>query len=1103
MPIPRFHLVLSNRTEELALALTSRLRQEPRDDFVVSERDVIVVQGRGMAVWLNMELCRSEGIWANAEYLYPKNLVTRAFTALLPGGDAGAGYSWERLFWTVMERFPKLASEPEFAPLRSYLEGDQDGRRRFQLCDRIATTFDEYLTYRPFILERWHKQERSRTAAKKADRERPQLTLFGSATSDSSEAWQQRLWTTVRQELGDAHPALREEKLHKALASDVAAGALPNRISIFGLSSLPPLFLRVFCALSRHTQIDLYLLSASKHAVPDGGHRLLSSYSVAATEFRELLRETCADMNVELHEETRFEAPASATLLCQLQNEILEDRESEKLVRQDEDRSLAFHSCHSATREVEVLHDQLLYMIHTHGIEPHEIAVMAPNIDEYAPLVEAVFGRHMEDDRFIPYRISDRRLQGDSEIFDGLASLLSMVHSRVSSAEVLDLLTRTSVRERFDIAATDLETLRDWVTQSGARWGIDGDHRASFDLPRDHQNTWDFAAERLLIGYAVSTWGQDTSLGVLPYDEVEGKAGELLGRFARFLDMLFRKLEQFAARRTLTEWQVLLTGALAELFLDNAETSWQHEAIRQALGALVDASDEAEFEDEVPVSVVSQLLQRHFEHDRSARGFLSGGVTFCAMTPMRSIPFRVVWLLGMNDGAFPRQTFRPDFNLMHQSREGRKPGDPDRRLDDRTLFLECLLSARDAFVVSFVGQSIKDNAVLPPAVVINELLDGLCTRTRNTQGTPVGPKDLVLRHPLQPFSPRYYTTGAAQNYRLFSYEDGYLAGAKLLGEERVEQRPLFDTQLPAVEDKVVQLNDFIEFFSGPTESLLRRRLGVDLREQELHVPEREPTVLDGLEMYQVGAVALEHVLLDIDSDRSFELLRSSGALPPGAAGQFEFERALASARPIASLARPLRAVLARDRLAVDLPLMNGVRLQGELTELWARGLVRVQFARVRAKHLLQLWLRHLVLCFSRPGGVALQSTLLGRPEVGEGAEHVVYSEVSDPAAHLSTLAHLYFLGQRTPLALVPEPSLVFASTPPDKDGTNGRALFRASGAWPNELKRNAALRRVYGANAPLPGCDATEPETLETPSFETIAQAVFAPLLAHQQRTTK
>ena len=99
---------------------------------------------------------------------------------------------------------------------------------------------------------------------------------------------------------------------------------------------------------------------------------------------------------------------------------------------------------------------------------------------------------------------------------------------------------------------------------------------------------------------------------------------------------------------------------------------------------------------------VLERLTEKLNETRGAKGFISGRVTFCAMLPMRSIPFKVICIIGLNENTFPRQKSSLEFDLM-----AKHPvkGDRNNRDSDRYLFLETLISAKERLILSYVGQS--------------------------------------------------------------------------------------------------------------------------------------------------------------------------------------------------------------------------------------------------------------------------------------------------------------------------------------------------------------------------------------------------------------
>ncbi|MGH7291879.1 MAG: exodeoxyribonuclease V subunit gamma, partial [Myxococcota bacterium] len=373
----------------------------------------------------------------------------------------------------------------------------------------------------------------------------------------------------------------------------------------------------------------------------------------------------------------------------------------------------------------------------------------------------------------IPNRFADRPVRADNEVAEAFTALLGLLRGRLTAAEVLDVLRRDPVRARFGIAGDDLELVRRWITETGVCWGIDADHRAAHDQPAADQNTWRFGLDRLLLGYAMPGDGLVQFGDALPYDDLEGGEAVLLGRLADFCDALFTAQATLAAPRSPAGWRDELGRLLERLVARSPATAHQHELIRAGLATLAARAEAAGFAELLRLETVQAQLDDELQRGATAHGFLSGGVTICELLPMRSIPFKLVCLLGMNDDAFPRQGRPLGFDRIAAQP---RPGDRSVRDDDRYLFLEALLAARQQLVISYVGQRITDNQPLPPSVVVQELLDTIERTFVAPDGQTVAAR-IVVTHPLQPFSPRYFR-GAED--RLFSYSNAYRAGAAAL-----------------------------------------------------------------------------------------------------------------------------------------------------------------------------------------------------------------------------------------------------------------------------------------------------------------------------------
>lgn len=1081
MTAEHLHVHRSNRAERLVDALFENLSAPLSSPF---QKEVLVVQGQGMATWLNMQLSRRAGVWANTEYLYPKHFIERAFGAVLGATEAKPSerFSPQSLLWTIAARLDRHLEDPAFEGLLGYI-GTNDENRLFLLAAKVADTFDEYLTFRPELVRLWGKGE--------AMFAEPQLDLFQQSHATDPAIWQRRLWRDIESVLGTGHTAALEKRYHAALSRRKQLSGLPERISLFGLSTLPPMYVRALAALSKHIPVHLYIQSPTREFFGDilidrgasgvraDGNRLVRSLGTLAAEFNQVISESCENLGVAEIEHTHYADPIGRTLLHHVQRDLLEFSETQTADLRA-DGSLVVHSCHSPIREVEVLHDQILQLVHGEGIRPEDILVLLPDVEAYAPLLDAVFRRN--DDRFLPYRIADRQADAESAVVKAFLRVLDLVSERVTSAQVMDVLSLPPVRKQFGLEAADLPTLTEWLVQSHVTWGIDDDHRAKeMGNATASMTTWQAGLDRLLLGYAVDTSGQQLVAGVYPYEHIEGKNALLLGSFCRFASVLFKHVEHLSEAKKPEAWQVSLAQLIDELVSVSQEDYWQKQWVLDALGALKTQAEQAGYTNPVGVGVVRRMLYQRLEQQGAARGFLAGGITMSALIPMRSVPFEVVCVLGMNDGAFPRDAHRTDFNLLEHGEDKRRYGDPNRRLDDRYLFLEAITSARSKFIATFVGQSIRDNTVRAPSVVLTELMEAI----RACAPDPAAMDGLLVRHPLQPFSPRYFNGLAGE---LHSYAREFVPHVEEASGAAVGfmERPL--AAAPKASE-VLPLSELLFFFRAPTRFLMERRLKVRFQEQLVTLAEHDATSLDPLEAYQVGAPLLEQVRRGVPIDHSLTLARAQGALPTGELGRYEFHQLEYTAIALAEIAGTLigRGEPANVSLRTE---CGGYRIEGVIADVYPDRRVHLQFARVTGRVILRTWIEHLLLAIEQPRFRSEAATwLVGRAE--EGGEPAIFrfDPVTEPATHLTDLLKVFEHGSRVALPLFPDLALEFVNS---KDQQLSNTMLRQ---WDEALKRDATLARVFGQQSRL---RADEPmlttDDPEYPSFAEMSRRVFGPL---------
>jgi exodeoxyribonuclease V gamma subunit len=1103
--MPSFQIHRSNRLERLVVALGDLLADGVGGPLTP---EAVVVQGRGMEIWLGGELAKRFGVWAT-RMEYPRGLVDRLVREVL--GDAALGdapLSEDLLGWTVQAVLPDLLAEPEFAALARYVERDEHGVRAFELAGRIATVFDQYLTYRPDWIQRWEADDLSDLPV--------------------DDRWQGLLWRRVADQVKRPHLAVAVDRMIERLGQGGGLEGLPPRVLAFGLSTLPPLYVRALSALSRHVDVHVFSFSPAPGLWPPklrpkapgtgaGARRgwpeldvdspFIASLGVLGADFDQVLRGALDGAGIVAREHDHHQRPTGDSLLSRLQADLFDlgaaaapKLELDPVVA----ASISIHSCHGPMREVEVLHDQLLDLVtRAEGrVRPDEIVVLVPDLPTYAPLVEAVFEREPGHSEFIPYHVADRSERQGSPVLDGLLRVMDLTRGRVTASHVFDLMVLDPVARRASLDAASIETLRGWVGASGVRWGIDAEHRAQLGVPAGDGNTWRFGLRRLLLGYSMPGDGRRLFEGTLPFDEVEGKDAQLLGTLAWFLRTLFGVLGEFERARPLAEWAATLVSLGDQLFARDRDTTRQLARVVRVLQGAVEDARHAGFTGDVDVQVLRSLLESAAESAGSDRGFLSGGVTFCAMVPMRSIPFRVVALLGMNDGDFPRVPRPIEFDLVRSAKLARRAGDRSRRDDDRHLFLETLCAARERLLVTYTGQSVRDARPRPPSVCLAELLDTLgdrCDLPSPPDEEPDGAADprqrarrqFVIQHRLQGFNPKYFDGSRPE---LFGYSTSYAAAAQSLRTGRIESKPFLEKSLQAGEILELRIDELLKFFRSPAAYFLNRRLGLYLRPEAGGLSDREPLEFDTLDDWKLGSSLLDHLLADVPLERAAQLLRAAGELPLGHSGTLEIEEKLAACDAIAKEARAKRAGPAVDPLQLSVETPGGVRITGVLGDRFPGGVVRHMYSSIKAKYLVDAWIRHLGSC-AAPGPSA-RSVLVGR---GKGKADVVEWKplpIDAAVRELGQLVQVYREGLERPLPFLPDTSrkycLALAS------GADA-ALSAAVGAYDDDERGE----RAYDPHPSRAFDDALPPfdrrfdageRGVEETDFHRIATLVYGPL---------
>ncbi|CCK82346.1 exodeoxyribonuclease V subunit gamma [Desulfobacula toluolica] len=1149
--VPGLSIIHSNHLEDLRKVAAGWIKAHP---LKVLETEQFIVQSNGMAQWLKLALADDDGcgISAGLEVHLPGRYVWTAYRSVL-GNDSipvDSPYDRDRLVWRFFRLLPLLSEEEAFLPLNRFLEHDEDQRKQYQLACHLADLYDQYQVYRADWLEDWSK---GKDRLKTGRGEPVELPL--------EHKWQAQLWRRLKNDIPTQFQEIGRADLHQRFLRQIAQmdhrpDTLPPRVMVFGISSLPQQVLETLHAVSRLCQVLLFVHNPCRHfwadiiedrdllrieharhrskdSMPDPldpellhqhANPLLAAWGKQGRDYIGLLYgydepDTYQQQFAQIDLFDDFIAQGTnGSLLQQVQQAILDlvplpgEKEDKQQVTED-DLSISFQLAHSRQREVEILQDQLLHCFETiECLNPRDVIVMTPDIEAYAPHIEAVFGNlAFHDSRFIPFTIADKPGRESVPLLKALEKLLHLPDSRMAVSDIMDLLEVPAFRNRFGVKEADLPKLHQWIKGAGISWGLNPDQRTGFGLPPGlEQNTWEFGLKRMLLGYAVGK-AQEWN-GIEPYDEVGGLEAALIGPLAAVIEQMESLWKILSRPGSPEQWCLRIRSLAKNCFLpEESRDRLILNRLDEVLDNWLDACTQAELDRELTLAVVRDFFLGMIIQSSISQRFLAGMVNFGTLMPMRAIPFKVVCLLGMNDKEFPRSHPPLDFDLMAQKGLYR-PGDRSRREDDRYLFLEALLSAREKFYISYVGRDVRDNSPRMPSVLVGQLRDYIsagwsledCGDDDNEKNTLID--QLTCIHPLQPFGSAYFLKTQP---RLFTYAHEWRSSLEVKESGIIE-----DSLEKTLFDEILNLGSLIRFVKNPVKYFFNQSLSIYFDQIRVVSQDQEPFVLDALAPFGLGNQLLEAGLSADPAQmqtavlKEAERLTRTGELPMAGFGLLAAQQL---SEPVMLMLKHHQTLLSKWPLKCD-PMEISIPLDPErslLTALddWLDRLYQTdspdalpRFGRwefypksildkkgnvLRIYCLIPLWIRHVSGCAQ---GINLASFLVAP----DGIASLDPLEPAKAMEILMTLIEQFWTGLTRPLAVTARTGIAYVDALMTKDAQTAKSKalktyegdgFQSQG----ELGYDPYLQRAF------PDFDALW--QARDNSFERLCQTLYKPLV--------
>jgi exodeoxyribonuclease V gamma subunit len=1110
----------AERADDLVAALAGVLAVPGADPFTP---EIVAVPSRGIERWLAQRLSnvlgaaggRADGVCANVEFPFPGRLVGTALRAVSGVDPDLDPWAPARAAWPLLAVIDEHLDDVWMATLSEHLGGaaaapdDPRRDRRFGAARRLADLFDRYGFHRPAMVTAWAAGD--------------DVDGCGQVLPTDL-VWQPALWRLLRAHLGVASPAERLAPGCARLRDEPGLVDLPGRVSLYGLTRLAASDLEVLDAIATARDVHLFLLHPSparwdaERATPGSAvrHPLLATWGKDARSMQVALAAHTRGFADEHHG-----APdAATTLLHHLQGAIRADEPPPgrpgpgapdgRLQLAAGDDSVQVHSCYGRARQVEVLRDAILHLLADDPtLEPRDVIVMCPDIETFAPLVHATFGSLDvgPDDaaagpRQLQVRLADRALRQTNPVLAALTELLELVTTRITAPQLLDFAGLEPVRRRFRFDDDELARIADWIAAAGVRWGLDAEHRSPYRLERLATNTWCAGLDRLLLGVSMTEDDLPLVGGVLPLDDVDSGDIDLAGRLAELVDRVHAAVAALTRAQPLAAWVTAIAAAVDALTTTTARDSWQRRELDRLLATLVAEGETADTRGpatELTLTEARELLGDRLRGSPSRANFRTGHLTVCTLVPMRSVPHRVVCLLGLDDGSFPRHGGPDGDDVLERVPA---PGDRSVRAEDRQLLLDAVLAAGDHLVVTYSGHDERTNAARPPSVPIGELLDVIDATAITANGGSARER-VVVEHPLQPFDARNFEAGTLVTGRTWSFDASAADGARARRAERGADAPFLAAPLATLDTSLVDLDDLVRFVQHPTRAFLRQRLGIGLGGDDDELADAIPIELDGLQRWGIGDRLLAARLAGVDPDDAVAAEKARGLLPPLALGQDVVEDVWPLVDDIAAAVAATIGTTAPRTVDVRVDLGSIGVVAGSVAAVHASTLLAATFATVAPRHRLDAWVRVLALAAAHPTE-EFDAVTIGRAGRRVGIARIPAITADAARLHLAGLVDLFRRGMREPLPIFGRTSELLARRPaaaPNEWETSDHT-FAKEDRDPEHVLRFGRIVPFSEVLTERPRSDEEGPEWGAGESrVERYAQRLWRPLLEVEERT--
>ncbi|MCC5940165.1 MAG: exodeoxyribonuclease V subunit gamma [Balneolaceae bacterium] len=979
----------SHHLNILAGKLAEALERSRPDDPLESQ--LIIVPNLETSRWLKNELAKRHGIAANLHFMLPSEWQWKQIRTIYPNLPKKLSSDLEPMKWALFEILSDETVLGRFGVLKRYLsargEGSQSGAL-FQLAGQIAYLFDQYQVYRPGMIVKWQNGY--------------------SGTGD--EVWQSELWRLFDKSVKKNHQGVlglnRAELFLKASEKPGKFQSMEKFLFLFNPGLIPKIIIELFRKYSESADLFLFQIQPSGEPV-EFRNELLCSLGDEAGRISELLGSD------EVIKKEIFTHSHANTDLGKIQEAIINNRPLGEIGNGSGSlQGIEIRSCHTPLREIETLHQFLMEQFESDdNLHPDEVLVVMPAPERYEAAIHAVFGVHDGELPQIPYHISGKRNNDDFGTKNAFLKLLNLADSRFAFSDVMDLFSIRAVYERYGLCESDTELVCEWMMENHVVWGMEASHREEWNQPAEKLQTWQEAIRRGWLGQWIESDETEMVNNVLLFGGADTTSKQKVwAAFSAYLNDLNQLRKDVKTSGSGSEWASWLEKCAAQFFSEQAAAQPETMQILRSIEDLKEACELVLFNGKIDFSDIRQEISLKLQDYAAGSANFNRGVVFSSMVPVRSIPFKIIALVGLNEDAFPRKPKVPEFDLMAQQPESQ---DRNRKEEDRNLFLESILATEKVHYCSYIGQSAVDNETIPPSSITGEWVDSLCSYSG------LDPEQIIQKEPLSAFSPAMFTGKKSYSKLLCKTAVAVMSNSDKIAGLQMESIPDNES------GSVIEVNSFLSFFANPVKWFLRNRFGAGFYSSETDKNEFE---IDSLEKHLLFQRVFRWNLNGMPEDDMQNLLIHSGALPTGQTGKLELDEIIEnvnrSFQVIESNSfKPISAL-------VDISIvLNHNQIEGSLHSYSNSEFLSITPSTVSGKNLFQAWIGHLICSLS---GAHTGDSYLITNLKKDGPKLFRFRPVESAEIQLSKMIDLFKNGSQTPELFFPATIYEFVSR--EKEG---------------------------------------------------------------------